>query len=429
MGTSDSLGSARRRRIFCFRFSEDEVVLLDEAVDHILFRTAARVLAPSMPAAHCPTCFSDRTTMPLSLEFLRRRPMITALVFVLVSGLALAAWLHYRTQTVLVTNDVRVEGSLVTISSRLDETVRKVYVAEGDAVKAGDILMELDRRAFEARRDEACAEVALARARLAEVRAGFRPEEKAIARAKFEEAAAAATRAERDYGRIKLLREREGGVTLADLDAALAAYRTAQALRNAAEAELKLKENGSRPEVVEAAKAALARAEAALALIEVTERDLIVRSPVNGRVAQRLAHPGELLRAGSKVLTIVNDDDLWLRARIEETRIGDIRTGQPVDFTIDAYPGKVFHGFVTEISPAVASAFALVSTDNAAGYFTKVVQRVPVRISLPKDADVAFRLGMQGSATFEAAPVLPERRTEAAQADQAAQNNVSGTHP
>ena len=116
--------------------------------------------------------------------------------------------------------------------------------------------------------------------------------------------------------------------------------------------------------------------------------------------------PGELVAAGQKLFTLVNTDDIWLNARIEETRIGQIRVGQDVAFTIDGYPGRTFSGRIYEINPAACSVFSLISTENVAGYFTKIMQRVPVKISLPRldspetdpgEPEVVFRIGMQGT--------------------------------
>ena len=132
------------------------------------------------------------------------------------------------------------------------------------------------------------------------------------------------------------------------------------------------------------------QAQAELDEINVLCQDSVIPSPVNGVVAQKLVSAGELVAAGQKLFTLVNTDDIWLNARIEETRIGQIRVGQDVTFTIDGYPGRTFSGRI----------------ENVAGYFTKIMQRVPVKISLPRldspetdpgEPEVVFRIGMQGT--------------------------------
>ena len=169
----------------------------------------------------------------------------------------------------------------------------------------------------------------------------------------------------------------------------------------AAQEELALKKEGSRPEVIRAAEAQVMQEQAELDEINVLCQDSVIPSPVNGVVAQKLVSAGELVAAGQKLFTLVNTDDIWLNARIEETRIG-----QDVAFTIDGYPGRTFSGRIYEINPAACSVFSLISTENVAGYFTKIMQRVPVKISLPRldspetdpgEPEVVFRIGMQGT--------------------------------
>lgn len=326
----------------------------------------------------------------------RHRPLLFALLAVALSGAVFAAWLNFRSHAVLTTDDVRIEGTFVSVSSRLADRVLAVNVREGDVVRKGDALLQIDARRHVVRREKCEAALALAKARLAETEAGFRPQEVRIAEARFHETDAAFERTKRDRERLKALAKLDGGITPADLDATEAAFRKARAERDGALADWDLKKEGARPEEKAAARAQVREAQAECDALALVGDDLTVVSPVNGAVAQKRVSAGELVDAGRPLLTLVDEDDLWLRARIEETRIGDVRVGQKVEFTIDGYPGKTFVGRVTEISPAVASAFALVSTDNAAGYFTKVMQRVPVKISLPQDAGVVFRVGMQG---------------------------------
>ena len=159
---------------------------------------------------------------------------------------------------------------------------------------------------------------------------------------------------------MEQLARNDGGVTQADRDAASSAYRAAQANVAAAQEELALKKEGSRPEVIRAAEAQVMQAQAELDEINVLCQDSVIPSPVNGVVAQKLVSAGELVAAGQKLFTLVNTDDIWLNARIEETRIGQIRVGQDVAFTIDGYPGRTFSGRIYEINPAACSVFSLI---------------------------------------------------------------------
>ncbi|BAU28838.1 CusB/HlyD membrane fusion family barrel-sandwich protein [Aneurinibacillus soli] len=118
-----------------------------------------------------------------------------------------------------------------------------------------------------------------------------------------------------------------------------------------------------------------------------------VRSPITGVVLQKIAKPGEVVAAGSTLATVVSKKDLYIKANIEETNASQIKIGQPVDIEIDMYPGSVFHGKVKEIMEATQSAFSLLPPMNTGGNFTKVTQRVPVKIAFT-DGPYDFKPGL-----------------------------------
>jgi len=101
-----------------------------------------------------------------------------------------------------------------------------------------------------------------------------------------------------------------------------------------------------------------------------------------------------VVAAAQPLFTVVDSKDLWVNARIEETKIGKLKNGQTVEYTVDGYPGKTFTGQVYEVGSATNSVFALIPTENSSGNFTKVTQRIPVKISLPQDSGLVFRPGM-----------------------------------
>ncbi|MEG2173786.1 MAG: HlyD family secretion protein [Desulfovibrionaceae bacterium] len=330
------------------------------------------------------------------------RPVLYALAFVLCAGTVLGAYLWYRTTYTLHTNDARIDGTLVTIASRLSDRVVEVLVHEGDSVCKGQTLIRIDPRSIEAKKARAEANLALVTARYDEIRTGFRPQEILETQARYELARANLDKASRDHQRMEQLARNDGGVTQADRDAAKSAFNAMQASVAAAAAELDLRHEGSRTEAIRAAKAQVQLAQAELDDIQVLHTESTVVSPTNGTVAQKLVSEGELINAGQKLFTIVNTDDIWLNARIEETRIGQVRLEQEVQFTIDGYPGQTFTGKIYEINPATSAVFSLISTENVSGYFTKVMQRVPVKISLPtpqanSEQNIVFRPGMQGT--------------------------------
>lgn len=332
-----------------------------------------------------------------------RKPVFYGLLVVIAAGAAFGARLVWLNRCVLRTDDVRIEGTMVHTASRLSDRVIEVLVKEGERIVKGQPLVRLEERNIAARRAEAEASLMLARARYEEAVAGFRPQEILMSEARLNQANAVAERASRDYRRVQSLARNDGGITQADLDASRSAHEAAQAAVASAREELNLRREGTRKEVIQAAEAQMRKAQAELEAINVLYEDTLLRSPVNGTVALKLVSPGELVSAGQHLLTLVNTDDLWLNARIEETRIGQLREGQVVEFTLDGYPGRSFSGAIYEISPAVSSAFSLISTENVAGYFTKVMQRVPIKISLPAQTvpEITFRIGMQGAISAE----------------------------
>lgn len=170
--------------------------------------------------------------------------------------------------------------------------------------------------------------------------------------------------------------------------------RAAREGKTAAEEKFDLSKEGSRAETIRAALAQVKQAEAALQAISVTEEYTTIVAPVTGTVALKSVNPGEVVAAGQPLFSVANLDDVWLNARIEETKVGKVQVGQTVEYTIDAYPQQTFTGKVYEIGSATNSVFALIPTENASGNFTKVTQRIPIKITLPQDGNYVFRPGM-----------------------------------
>lgn len=324
-----------------------------------------------------------------------------SMALVAAGGIAWGIW-HFREGHFLSTNDSRVEASIVSVGSKLAERVVSVDVEEGDSVKIGQILAHLDERSIRARLMAAHSKVALKQARYDEMMTGFRPQEIESQRAKTVQASSNLEHARRDYERIEKLVRDHAGISSADRDAVRAAYLAAQALEKAEQQNLGLKIEGYREEEKRSALAELESAKAELQELEVLCEECIIKSPVEGIVARKLVNNGELVSAGQKLFSIVNNRDIWLNIRVEETKIGRIHVGQDVQFALDGYSGKIFHGKVYEIGAATCATFSLISTENVSGYFTKVMQRFPIKVSLPDDtSDVVFRPGMQGTAKID----------------------------
>jgi membrane fusion protein (multidrug efflux system) len=153
---------------------------------------------------------------------------------------------------------------------------------------------------------------------------------------------------------------------------------------------------------VRGADARLASAEAAVANAQLQLGYATLLAPYAGVVAKRNAEPGSLVQIGQNLMSVVPETDVWVTANLKETQLAKVSVGDPAEFEVDAYPGVTFHGRVESLSPATGAKFALLPPDNATGNFTKVVQRVPVRVAVDSRADPAhpLRPGMSVNVTI-----------------------------
>lgn len=312
-------------------------------------------------------------------------------------GIIWGIW-HIHEAHSVSTDDARVESTMVTVGSKLAERVVQVNVREGDIVRRGQIIAVLDDRTIRARKLAAQSKVHLMQARHDEMMSGFRTHEIEAQRAKTAQAEATREHARRDYERIEALFHDHAGISQADRDAVRAAWLAAQSALKAEQENLALKTEGYREEEKRSALAQLEEARAVLSELNVLSEECVIKAPVDGIVAQKLVTAGELVSAGQKLFSLADRNDTWLNVRVEETKIGRIQPGQDVSFTVDGYPGQEFHGQVYEIGATTCSTFSLISTENVSGYFTKVMQRIPIKVSLPPNTEtVIFRPGMQGT--------------------------------
>ncbi|EAX49020.1 secretion protein HlyD family protein [Thermosinus carboxydivorans Nor1] len=322
----------------------------------------------------------------------KHKIIIALLVFFVVAGLGGGAWWWYYTTKYVTTDDARISGTIVNVSAKISGKVVELLVKEGDQVKAGQIIARIDNREILAQKAQAEAALAAAKARYEEVVAGARPQEIEQARAALDQARANLDNAQKNYERMEKL-YKDGAISAAQRDNAETAYAVAREAYNAASEKLDLTIAGAREETIRAAAAQVKQAEAALEAANVMADNTVVVAPVSGSVALKAVNPGEVVAAGQPIVSIVDPSDLWVNARIEETKIDRIKIGQKVEYTIDSYPGRVFTGTVYDIGTATNSVFAIIPTENASGNFTKVTQRIPIKITLPKDSPYIFRPG------------------------------------
>jgi membrane fusion protein, multidrug efflux system len=370
--------------------------------------------APPPPAPAATRPVDPRPLDEPALTNGSRKPWVLALgAVVAVILLALGARAIWFAVTHISTDDAQVDGHITPISPRIGGFVVSIRVRENQQVRAGDTLVVLDDRDLRARLAQSDADLAALIATVGS-RGKVGQSVAQLDQAKAAAAAAAATviqaeanaeKATNDLERARALSARNI-VSRQSLDAAEAAARATAAQLTAAQ-----RNAAASQEQVTAAGAALtgseARVAAARAVRDVTALQLsysVVTAPVSGVVSKKSVELGQLVQAGQPLMSVVPLEDVWVVANFKETQVADILPGAPAVIQADAYPGRVFNGSVESLSPATGAKFSLLPPDNATGNFTKVVQRIPVRIRLEGQTDPAhlLRPGMSVDVTIRA---------------------------
>jgi membrane fusion protein (multidrug efflux system) len=300
-----------------------------------------------------------------------------------------AAWYGHHWWTVgrfiETTDDAYVGGDITVIAPKVAGFISEVPVADNQAVHAGDLLLKLDDRDYRAALDRATAAVAAERAALANLDATHELQEAMVAQAKAEIAAADAevARSEFDLVRYRRLESNEFASTQrlqqadADHKQALAAADKARAALAAAGRELTVID--TRKQQVQAA---LAEATAGQEMAELNLSYTELRAPIDGTVGDRSARVGAFATVGANLMSLVPARGLWIDANFKESQLAAMRPGQPVSVEADVLPGEPFSGRVKSLAPGTGAVFSVIPPENATGNFTKIVQRVPVRIAL-----------------------------------------------
>ena len=290
------------------------------------------------------------------------------------------------------TNDARIEADQVTISSKLSGYVRSVPVSDNQPVAKGALLVEIDPQDYQTRLNAAEADMAAARAAQGAAEASELESQAAVteACAGLEAAEANLAFAKRETERYRPLvaAGAESKSRLSQLVAERDRAAAEVSARKAAliRAEKRVKTLGAQSKNA-AAQFAAARVQRRMASNDLSSTSL--SSPIAGKVANRTVRVGQFVQPGQRLMTIVPDEGLYVVANFKETQVGLMRPGQPARIEVDALPGVEFTGQVTSVTPGTGANFSLIKPDNATGNFTKIVQRVPVRIRI--DAGPAAR--------------------------------------
>ncbi len=310
--------------------------------------------------------------------------IVVALAVVVAGGIWYAGYKAHG-QYLQETNDAQVQADMVTVAPRVAGYVAEVFITDNQDVRAGQPLVRIDPRNSEAQAAQAEAQIAVANAQADSARAQVREQYAAIEQARAQ-LASARDKAAHDAAEVARYRPlaASGAETrqqLAQLQ--VTAQQSAQAVR-AQEAVVAMQQR--RVATFETqVKQGLAQAQAARAQQSATRVDLnatLIRAAIDGRVGDKTVEVGQYAGTGTRLMSLVPLDKLYITANFKETQLALMRPGQPVEIKVDALDGIALKGRVASFSPGTGAQFSLLPPQNATGNFTKITQRVPVRIAL-----------------------------------------------
>jgi membrane fusion protein (multidrug efflux system) len=293
---------------------------------------------------------------------------LSIVIFAVLAG----CWYWYRDYAMYISSDdAHVDADNVAVSSKIPGRIANLYADEGYRVSKGMLLADLDSSDLVAQKYQAIALRAQAAANVSQAEAKYNSDSKSIKILEIN-----LERAKDDMSRARS--QIEGGViTPEQFDHMLKTYETAVAQVDAAKALLTVSKVQ-----ISTAHAAVESADAQVNIVETQLRNTRLYAPFDGVVSKRWLMPGDVTQMSQSVFTLTNNKKLWVVVFLEETKISNIQTGKKVNFTIDAFPKEKFHGQIYMIGNNTAAMFSLIPPNNASGNFTKITQRIPLRISI-----------------------------------------------
>ena len=282
------------------------------------------------------------------------------------------AWLWYRDYSMYITtDDAHVDADNVSVSAKIMGRIATIYANEGDFVKQGMLMADLDSTDLIAQKNQTSAMKAQAQANLVQSETRFKSDNISLKVLEIN-----LDRASEDMARAK--KQSDGGViTTEQFDHIKKAFETASAQLEAAKGQLLVSKS-----MIPSASASVETANAQIKVLDTQLKNTKLYAPSDGVVAKRWLLAGYVVQSSQSVFTITVSKNLWIVAFLEETKISDIHAGQKVKFSIDAFPDVKFTGKIFLVGSSTASVFSLIPANNASGNFTKVTQRIPVRISI-----------------------------------------------
>jgi membrane fusion protein (multidrug efflux system) len=343
----------------------------------------------------------------LSKKFNFRRLLMAGAAVAVLAG---AAWYGFDYWTVgrylVSTDDAYVKADSTTVAPKVSGYLHEVLVADNEPVRAGQVLARIDARDFNVALDQAKADVTAAHAAIASKQAQLGVQQAVIdaARATVDVDTATVTFAAQENKRYTdLAATGFGSVQNAQQAQSRNAGAQAAIARDTASLASAVKQVDLLKAEIVQANAALARAQALQNQAELNLEYTSIVAPIEGVVGNRSLRVGQFVQAGTQLMSVVPVAGVYVVANFKETQLTDVRKGQAVEVAVDTFPGQIVHGHVDSIAPASGQEFALLPPDNATGNFTKVVQRIPVKIALDPDegSAVELRPGMSVIPTVE----------------------------
>lgn len=375
----------------------------------------------SLPAADTVTATPSAKPKPALFKRL-------LLILLVIAALVAAVFygLHWWTSGRFIesTDDAYIGGDVTVIGPKVSGYITELKVIDNQFVHAGDLLVKIDDRDYVATLHKAEGAIAAEEALLANLQATEQLQQAVIGQAKagIDATSAETVRSRDDNVRYKELASRSA-VSIESAQRADATFKTAQA--NGAKSQATLLAAQRQLDVIgtqkQQARAALmqARAERDLAQLNVGYTEL--RAPIDGVIGNRRARVGAFAAAGTQLLAVVPASGLWVDANFKEDQLAEMLPGQPVSIHADVLPGRVFHGHLDSLAPATGAQFSVLPPENATGNFTKIVQRVPVRVLLDAADNTLGKLRPGLSVTAEV-------DTKAGSVDEHAVAVTNGSH-
>lgn len=297
----------------------------------------------------------------------RYAPLTVVVIIIIVAGIY---WYKDFTRFI-TTDDAHVESDNVAVSSKILGRIYRLYAEEGDSVKAGQLIAELDSTDILAQKQQSIAGLAQAEAAKMQTEAKYRFDEENIKIVQIN-----LNRAQEDFDRAKT--QFAGDVISKEqYDHIKKAWETAKAQVESARSQVQVSKTQ-----VNSASTAIEGANAQAGLVQAQLNNTRLYAPCDGIIAKRWLLPGDITQPGQSIYTINSSKKAWIIVYLEETKMNGIHLGQDVKFKIDAFSKEVFRGKIFSIASGTASQFSLIPASNASGNFTKVTQRIAIKISI-----------------------------------------------